>query len=119
MKFKEGCFYEKTIKLIGIVLAMILAIMQFSTISYGTSIDQGAMGGPSIGIDNTPPNIVSVSLDKNMVKPGETININMEVEDDMSGPKSFYIQWILKDIGNSTSDDRYITVMYIINNLKI
>lgn len=81
MKFKEGCFYEKTIKLIGIVLAMILAIMQFSTISYGTSIDQGAMGGPSIGIDNTPPNIVSVSLDKNMVKPGETSKFDFEVED--------------------------------------
>ena len=98
---------KKQLRLIGIVLAMILAIMQVTTISYGMSAEPGDMGEPSIGVDTTPPNIISVTADKTMVKPGESITFNMEVEDDMSGAKSFFVYWVFKQDSSQTLHQQY------------
>lgn len=102
---------KKQLRLIGIALVMILAIMQFTTTSYGTSIETGGMVGPSIEIDTTPPNIISVSADKTMVKPGESITFNMEVEDDSSGAKTFFVYWVFKQDPTQTLHQQY-DIMY-------
>ena len=86
---------NKTIKLTCIVLILILLMVQFSTIAY------------AIIEDTTPPNIISVSSDKNVLKIGETITFNVEVEDDISGAKSFFVQWNLKTDNTKTITKQY------------
>ena len=55
---------KKNIKLTCIVLVLILLMVQFSTIAYAIE-------------DTTPPNIISVLSDKNVLKTGETITFNV------------------------------------------
>lgn len=86
---------NKTIKLTCIVLILILLMVQFSTIAY------------AIIEDTTPPNIISVSSDKNVLKVGETITFNVKVEDDISGAKSFFVQWNLKTDNTKTITKQY------------
>ena len=85
---------NKTIKLICMVLILILLMVQFSTIAYAIE-------------DTTPPNIISVLSDKNVLKTGETITFNVEVEDDISGAKSFFVQWNLKTDNTKTITKQY------------
>lgn len=86
---------NKTIKLTCIILILILLMVQFSTIAY------------AIIEDTTPPNIISVSSDKNVLKTGETITFNVKVEDDISGAKSFFVQWNLKTDNTKTITKQY------------
>ena len=82
-------------KITSILLVAIMLLMNFSTMVIAVQ-------------DNTAPSIVSVSKDKESVKPGETIAFTVEVNDDYSGAETFMVQWYLNgDIANSLSKQFY------------
>lgn len=75
-------------KTTSILLVAIMLLMNFSSIVIAVQ-------------DITAPSIVSVSKDKDSVKPGETITFTVEVNDDYSGVETFLITWYLN--GDSTN----------------
>lgn len=75
---------KKVIKLIAIILMLIVVFGLSKTIVFAQE-------------DITPPSIVTLSLNKTSLKVGETLMFDMEIEDDFSGGKNFYVQWQLKE----------------------
>lgn len=75
-------------KVTSILLIAIMLLMNFSSIVIAVQ-------------DSTAPSIVSISKDKDSVKPGETITFTVEVNDDYSGVETFLITWYLN--GDSTN----------------
>lgn len=75
-------------KITSILLIAIMLLMNCSSIV--------------IAADTTAPSIISVTKDKESVKPGETITFTVELNDDYSGAETFMVQWYLN--GDSTND---------------
>ena len=81
-------------KITSILLVTIMLLMNFSSIVMAIE-------------DTTAPSIVSVSKDKESVKPGETITFTVEVNDDYSGAETFLINWSINGSTNYLSKQFY------------